>query len=151
MKLPLIAATLLCLCCCAGNALARADLPEMYAAALVSNDTETLDSILAGNYWHISANGHIQDKEHFITNIKNRKMVIDQLRLSNARTSTYGNTKVVTGNALLRGTFGHPLPQGLVRFTMVTERGTQGEKVVLFQMTPVTPSKACPDGNCEIK
>ena len=137
--------------CCAGAAQAKADLPTLYAEALMTNDTEMLGKILAGNYWHISANGHIQDKEHFITNLKQKQLIIDHIKLTNARTSMYGKTKVITGNAMLRGPFGQPLPQGLLRFTMVTETGAQGERIVLFQLTPVIPSKSCPDGNCEIR
>lgn len=50
----------------AGAALAKADVTELYAEALMTGDVESLDKLLAPNYWHVSANGHIQDKEHFL-------------------------------------------------------------------------------------
>ena len=59
----------------AGAALAKADVTELYAEALMTGDVESLDKLLAPNYWHVSANGHIQDKEHFLASLKERKLV----------------------------------------------------------------------------
>ena len=51
------------------TAAAKADVVELYANAVISADTEMLEKVLAPNDWHIAANGHIQDKEHFIESI----------------------------------------------------------------------------------
>ena len=38
----------------AGAALAKADVTELYAEALMTGDVESLDKLLAPNYWHVS-------------------------------------------------------------------------------------------------
>lgn len=134
-----------------GAALAKADVTELYAEALMTGDVEALDKLLAPNYWHISANGHIQDKEHFLASIKDKNLVIDRIRLSNVRTTVVGGVTLITANGELKGKATPTLPQGLMRYTMVLNRIGKEMKVVLFQATPVVPSQDCRDGNCAIR
>ena len=133
----------------AGAALAKADVTELYA--LMTGDVESLDKLLAPNYWHVSANGHIQDKEHFLASLKERKLVIDRIRLSNMRSTVMGDVTLVTANGELKGSATPPLPQGLMRYTMVLNKVGKETKIVLFQATPVVPSQDCRDGNCAIR
>ena len=135
----------------AGAALARADVTELYAEALMTGDVESLDKLLAPNYWHVSANGHIQDKEHFLASIKARKLVIDRIRLSNMRSPVMGDVTLVTANGELKGSATPPLPQGLMRYTLVLNKDGKDTRIVLFQATPVVPSDDCRDGNCAIR
>ena len=121
----------------AGAALAKADVTELYAEALMTGDVESLDKLLAPNYWHVSANGHIQDKEHFLASLKERKLVIDRIRLSNMRSTVMGDVTLVTANGELKG--------------MVLNKVGKETKIVLFQATPVVPSQDCRDGNCAIR
>lgn len=132
-------------------AAARADVVELYANAVISGDTEMLENILAPNYWHIAANGHIQDKEHFIESIRNKQLVINHLTLTNLRRSMIGDCTLMTGNGILRGTAVPPLPEGLMRYSVVIAKNGGTEQVVLFQATPVVPSADCKDGNCAIR
>ena len=124
----------------AGAALAKADVTELYAEALMTGDVESLDKLLAPNYWHVSANGHIQDKEHFLASLKERKLV-----------TVMGDVTLVTANGELKGSATPPLPQGLMRYTMVLNKVGKETKIVLFQATPVVPSQDCRDGNCAIR
>lgn len=134
-----------------GAALARADVTELYAEALMTGDVASLDKLLAPNYWHVSANGHIQDKEHFLASLKDRKLVIDRIRLSNMRSTVMGDVTLVTANGELKGSATPLLPQGLMRYTMVLNKVGKDTKIVLFQATPVIPSQDCSDGNCAIR
>ena len=127
----------------AGAALARADVTELYAEALMTGDVESLDNV--------SANGHIQDKEHFLASIKARKLVIDRIRLSNMRSTVMGDVTLVTANGELKGSATPPLPQGLMRYTLVLNKDGKDTRIVLFQATPVVPSDDCRDGNCAIR
>ncbi len=117
----------------------------------MTGDVESLDKLLAPNYWHVSANGHIQDKEHFLASLKERKLVIDRIRLSNMRSTVMGDVTLVTANGELKGSATPPLPQGLMRYTMVLNKVGKETKIVLFQATPVVPSQDCRDGNCAIR
>lgn len=130
---------------------AKADVVELYANAVISADTEMLEKILAPNYWHVAANGHIQDKEHFIESIRNKQLVINHLTLTNLRRSMVGDCTLMTGNGILRGKATPALPEGLMRYSIVIARNGDAEQVVLFQATPVIPSTDCKDGNCAIR
>ncbi|MBO4300256.1 MAG: nuclear transport factor 2 family protein [Desulfovibrio sp.] len=140
---------LLSLCC--GQADARANTVFLYVEAMLTGDVPALETLLAPNYWHISANGHIRDKQHIIEGLKNREFVVDKLDFANARTSIIGNAKMVTGTGHLKVSSTPSLPQGLMRFmlVLVTDRGR--EQVVLFQATPVIATPECGDGNCKIQ
>lgn len=130
---------------------AKADVVELYANAVISADADMLEKILAPNYWHVAANGHIQDKEHFIQSIKNKQLVINHLTLTNLRRSMVGECTLMTGNGILRGTATPTLPEGLMRYSIVIAKNGNVEQVVLFQATPVVPSADCKDGNCAIR
>lgn len=67
-----------------GLAHAKADTVALYTEAVMTGDIPALETLLAPNYWHINANGHIEDKEHFINTIKNKELVIDRLTFTNA-------------------------------------------------------------------
>ena len=56
-----------------------------------------------------------------------------------------------TANGELKGSATPPLPQGLMRYTMVLNKVSKETKIVLFQATPVVPSQDCRDGNCAIR
>ena len=80
------------LCLSAGQAHAKADTVALYTEAVMTGDIPALETLLAPNYWHINANGHIEDKEHFINTIKNKELVVDRLTFTNARTAMIGDS-----------------------------------------------------------
>ena len=127
----LIAAVCCALLLTAGSsAQAKPDLVELYAEAVRTAD---------------------QDKEHFIAAIKAGKMAIKTLHIRNVRASMVGKTIVVTGNGIMQGTSEPPLPEGLMRYTLVLGDNDGRQQVVLFQATPVVPSTDCKDGNCALR
>lgn len=147
-----IAAVCLALALMAGSSVqARPDMVELYTEAVRTANAAELERLLAPNYWHISANGHIQDKEHFIASIRNGKMRIKELHIRNVRASMVGKTMVVTGNGIMKGSSEPPLPEGLMRYTLVLGDNAGRQQVVLFQATPVVPSVDCKDGNCALR
>lgn len=134
-----------------GLAQAKPDTVELYTEAVMIGDVPALETLLAPNYWHINANGHIEDKEHFINTIKNKELVIDRLTFTNARTAMIGDSKLITGTGYLKAKATPPLPQGLMRVTVVVVNNKGREQVVLFQSTPVIATEDCNDGNCKIQ
>lgn len=134
-----------------GLAQAKPDTVELYTEAVMIGDVPALETLLAPNYWHINANGHIEDKEHFINTIKNKKLVIDRLTFTNARTAMISDAKLITGTGYLKAKATPPLPQGLMRVTVVVVNNKGREQVVLFQATPVIATEDCNDGNCKIQ
>ena len=134
-----------------GLAQAKPDTVELYIEAVMIGDVPALETLLAPNYWHINANGHIEDKEHFINTIKNKELVIDRLTFTNARTAMISDAKLITGTGYLKAKATPPLPQGLMRVTVVVVSNKGREQVVLFQATPVIATEDCNDGNCKIQ
>ena len=148
LRTSLLALAVLALALTLGSraASAKADVVELYANAVISADADMLEKILAPNYWHVAANGHIQDKEHFIQSIRNKQLVINHLTLTNLRRSMVGDCTLMTGNGILRGKATPTLPEGLMRYSIVIAKNGNQEQVVLFQATPVVPSADCKDG-----
>ena len=134
-----------------GLAQAKPDTVELYTEAVMIGDVPALETLLAPNYWHINANGHIEDKEHFINTIKHKELVVDRLTFTNARTAMIGDSKLITGTGYLKAKATPPLPQGLRRVTVVVVSNKGREQVVLFQATPVIATEDCNDGNCKIQ
>ena len=134
-----------------GLAQAKPDTVELYTEAVMIGDVPALETLLAPNYWHINANGHIEDKEHFINTIKNKELVIDRLTFTNARTAMISDAKLITGTGYLKAKATPPLPQGLMRVTVVVVSNKGRDQVVLFQATPVVATDDCYDGNCKIQ
>ena len=134
-----------------GLAQAKPYTVELYTEAVMIGDVPALETLLAPNYWHINANGHIEDKEHFINTIKNKELVIDRLTFTNARTAMISDAKLITGTGYLKAKATPPLPQGLMRVTVVVVNNKGREQVVLFQSTPVIATEDCNDGNCKIQ
>lgn len=146
---PFILALLLLLNC--PEASAKANTVDLYINAVMTGNTGELEKILAPNFWYIGANGHIRDKEHFIEEIKNKKLIINRLTLSNERETSVGDTRLLTANGIFQGKSDIPLPDGLMRFSLVLANNQGQEQVTLFQATPVIPTHDCADGNCRIK
>ena len=151
MKIFAALFTALLLTLSGGLAQAKPDTVELYTEAVMIGDVPALETLLAPNYWHINANGHIEDKEHFINTIKNKELVIDRLTFTNARTAIIGDSKLITGTGYLKAKATPPLPQGLMRVTVVVVNNKGREQVVLFQATPVIATDDCNDGNCKIQ
>ena len=151
MKIFAALFTALLLTLSGGLAQAKPDTVELYTEAVMIGDVPALETLLAPNYWHINANGHIEDKEHFINTIKNKELVIDRLTFTNARTAMISDAKLITGTGYLKAKATPPLPQGLMRVTVVVVNNKGREQVVLFQATPVIATEDCNDGNCKIQ
>lgn len=135
----------------ASQAQAKVDVIEQYTNALMTGDVPTLEKLLAPNFWDIYPNGHIADKEHFLEDIRAKKLVINRITLTNVRETKVGETRLLTGNGEFRGTMPYPTPEGWMRYTLVVANNNGKEEIVLFQATPVVATKECEDGNCRIK
>lgn len=153
MRYSAVASILLALTLFGGNDLANARVrtSELYINALMSGDANELENLLAPNFWYIGSNGHIRDKEHFIQEIRDKKLVVNRITFFNDRETKVGNTVLITSNGEYKGSSEMPRPEGLMRFTMVLANNNGKEQVALFQATPVIPTAECKDGNCKIR
>lgn len=130
---------------------AKANTVDLFANAMMTADIPALEKTLAPNFWFIGSNGHIRDKEHFIQEIQNKTLQINRITLTNLRETSVGATRLITANGTFKGQSDMPLPDGLMRYTIVLGDNKGQEQVVLFQITPVIATHDCKDGNCRIK
>lgn len=130
---------------------AKASVTELYAHAVMTGDAAELEKLLAPNFWYIGSNGHIRDKEHFIQEIREKRLVIDRITFTNVRETKVGDTSLLTANGEFKATSDLPRPQGMMRYTMVVVNNMGKEQVALYQATPVIATTDCKDGNCRIK
>lgn len=137
--------------CAAANVQAKVDIVDQFTDAVMTADVAALEKLLAPNYWNIASNGHIWDKEHFLQALRDKELVVNRLTITNQRETKVGDTRLITGNGEFRGKALNPRPEGLMRCTMVVANNNGKEEVVLFQATPVIPTKECEDGNCKIR
>ena len=126
---------------CSAGAQAKSEVISRYILAVMTRDTDTLQKILADNYLHINANGFLQDREHFIENLKNGTMVIDHLTFFDTVETQYVGAVVLTGNVIFKGKFKTKLPEGLQRATIVADGAGEKAKILLYQATPVLDRK----------
>ena len=133
------------------SARAKSDVVELYAESVMTADVDELQKILAPNFWYVSPAGHIMDKEHFIDELKSKRLVVDRLSLRNQRETKVGETRIVTANGVFYGKSLLPRPQGLMRYCIVAGDNHGEEQIVLVQVTPVIGTDDCADGNCQIK
>lgn len=133
------------------QAYAKMDTVELFTNAFMTSDISELEKTLAPNFWYIGANGHIRDKEHFIDEIRSGKLKVDRVSFTNLRETSVGETRLLTANGTFKGKSDMPLPEGLMRYTLVLADNKGHEQVVLFQATPVIATHDCADGNCRIK
>lgn len=148
---PLLTFAVIAFLCVASGAQAKVDVVDQYVNAVMTADIPALEKLLAPNYWNIASNGHIWDKEHFLQALRDKELVVNRLSFTNVRETKVGETRLLTSNGEFYGKALNPRPEGLMRFTMVVANNNGKEEVVLFQVTPVVPTKECKDGNCKIK
>lgn len=130
---------------------AAADVAALYTDALISGDAKGLERLLAPNFIFIAPNGHIEDGSHFLDSVRSRHFVVSDMTLKNMRETRTGDVRLITGNGTFMARADNPLPGGLMRLTMVTDRSSGSERILLVQVTPVIPTRDCSDGNCRIR
>ncbi|MDO4840232.1 MAG: nuclear transport factor 2 family protein [Desulfovibrionaceae bacterium] len=136
----------------AERAYARPDVADLFVEALLGRDLPELNTVLSSNFIFIGSNGHIQDKDHFLDSLQTGRLIVKEVRLKNTRESTAGSVRMITGNGVFTAYSADPLPSGLMRVTLIADRkGSEEERIVLVQLTPVVSTKDCADGNCRIR
>ena len=131
---------------------ARPGVPDLFVEALMDKDLPALGSLLSSNFVFIGSNGHIQDKDHFLDSLKTGRLIVKEARFKNMRETLAGSVRMVTGNGTFKALCSDPLPTGLMRVTLISDKmGADDERIVLVQLTPVVSTKDCADGNCRIK
>ena len=105
--------------------------------AMVSNNVNVMDHLLADDYIGISANGTVETKPTELAQRKAGTIRIQSLNLSDLKVRVYGDTAVVTSRAELTGVNGQSDISGNYRYTRVYNKRLGQWKIVSFEASRI--------------
>jgi ketosteroid isomerase-like protein len=108
-------------------------LELQWRQAIISNDVNKMDHLLADDYIGISANGTVETKAQALAQRKTGTMRIVKLDINDLKVRVYGDTAVVTSRADLQGTNGQSDIGGNYRYTRVYNYRFGQWKIVSFE------------------
>jgi ketosteroid isomerase-like protein len=117
-------------------------LEMQWRQAIVSNDVNEMDHLLADDYIGISANGTVETKAQALAQRKAGTVKISQLDLTDFKVRVYGDTAVVTSQANLSGINGQSDISGNYRYTRVYNRRLGQWKIVSFEASRIHDADA---------
>ena len=98
------------------------DLKEVHEArlrALVTGDLETLDRCVADDLTYISPHGRVLGKQEVFDNIRQGKMAVQSMEVTNFEANQFGDSAILTYQAYTRFNDGETIVDGIVRGTNV--------------------------------
>ena len=108
------------------------------AAAVVKGDVAAIEAMTSDDYMLINANGQWSDKAATMNDIKTGRIKLTANEISDMKVRVYGDTAVVTGKSVAKGTMGGR-EVGPVMFTRVYVKMKGKWQSVAFQQTPILP------------
>ena len=116
-------------------------LEETWKDAVLHQNVQAMDALLADDYIAISANGTLQDKEQAMQNLKSDKAQFKSIDFADRKVRFYGQTALVTSRAEVNGVTPEGDISGSYRFTRVYVRdGPRGWKIVSFEASRIRES-----------
>lgn len=80
-------------------------LEKEFEQAIIKNDSQSIERLIADDWIIVDGEGHIIDKNAFLTVIQSGALTHDAMKLEQPRVRIYGNTAVITGHAGSSGTY----------------------------------------------
>lgn len=108
-------------------------MEQQWRQALVSNNVNEMDRLLADDYIGITSNGTLETKPEALAQRRAGTVRITRLDLSDTHVRVYGDTAVVTSQAQVEGTNGASDISGQYRYTRVYNRRLGQWKIVSFE------------------
>ena len=113
-------------------------LEDAWRDALMKQNTAAMDALLSDDYMAITANGTLQTKEQTLINLRNGRVHVTTLDISDRKVRFYGTTALVTSLAEVQGTNGEMNVSGSFRYTRVYVRDAHGGwKIVSFEASRI--------------
>ncbi|MBW4039623.1 MAG: nuclear transport factor 2 family protein [Acidobacteria bacterium] len=124
-------------------------LEAAWQQAALADDVATMDKLLSDDYLGITATGEVLTKAQQLDHMRDKKLVLTQLKTSQLKIKLIGHIAIVTSLAEVEGTSDGDTLQGAYRYTRVYQRMPNGSwKITSFEVTPTTKlhaSAADPD------
>jgi ketosteroid isomerase-like protein len=116
---------------------AATKMEQEWVGAFVRRDTAYLEGFLAEDYAFTYPDGTVVDKGREIENVKSGYVALAEIKLSELKARTYGDTAVITGRSTLKGKFDGRDVGGEYRFTDVFVKRGDRWQCVAGQLTRI--------------
>jgi ketosteroid isomerase-like protein len=113
-------------------------LEDHWRDALLSRNVAAMDSLLAGDYMAITANGTLESKDETLSKLRSGAVHIKTLESTDRKVRFYGGTALVTSRADVTGTSPEGELKGSYRYTRVYVRDAAGVwRIVSFEASRI--------------
>ena len=114
-------------------------LEKVWQQAALADDVTTMDKLLSDDYLGITATGEVLTKAQQLDHMRDKKLVLAELRTSELKIKLIGHIAIVTSLAEVEGTSDGDTMHGAYRYTRVYQRMPNGSwKITSFEVTPTT-------------
>jgi ketosteroid isomerase-like protein len=118
-------------------------LEEEWRVAQLAGDVATMDRMLSDDYIGISISGQVSTKAQQLDRVRNHKVVIHRVDLSDMKVKLIGSIAIVTSRAEVEGTNESGPVRGTFRYTRVYQRLASGAwKITSFEATRIPSPKS---------
>lgn len=112
-------------------------LEQQWRDAIINNNVVQMDHLLADDYIGITSNGTVETKTQALDQRRAGTVRITRLDITDTHVRVYGDTAVVTSQALVEGTNGASDISGQYRYTRVYAHRLGQWKIVSFEASRV--------------
>jgi ketosteroid isomerase-like protein len=118
-------------------------LEEEWRVAQLAGDVATMDRMLSDDYIGISITGQVSTKAQQLDRVRNNKVAIHRVDLSDMKVKLIGSIAIVTSRAEVEGTNESGSVRGTFRYTRVYQRLPSGAwKITSFEATRIPSPKS---------
>ena len=118
-------------------------LEEQWRLNQLANDVAGMDNLLSDDYIGISISGQVSTKAQQLDRVRNHKVVIHRVDLSDMKVKLIGSIAIVTSRAEVEGTNESGPVRGTFRYTRVYQRLASGAwKITSFEATRIPSPKS---------
>lgn len=116
-------------------------LEKEFEQAIILNDSQSIERIIADDWIIVDGEGHIIDKKSFLAVIQSGSLTHDAMNLEQPRVRIYGDTALITGQATSSGKYGGASFTTRELSTDVFVKFGNRWRCVLTQLTPLPGNK----------
>ena len=118
-------------------------MEEEWRTAQLASDVATMDRMLSDDYIGISITGQVSTKAQQLDRVRNHKVVIHRVDLSDMKVKLIGSIAIVTSRAEVEGINETGPVRGTFRYTRVYQRLPSGAwKITSFEATRIPSPKS---------
>src|ERR1700722_14390471 len=118
-------------------------LEEEWREGQLAGDVATMDRMLSDDYIGISISGQVSTKAQQLDRVRNHKVVIHRVDLSDMKVKLIGSIAIVTSRAEVEGVNENGPVRGTFRYTRVYQRLASGAwKITSFEATRIPSPKS---------